>query len=163
MKLGLVKYNGGKVAPFEIEKEGQKRLWAQVPPIEGAPVQPRRWLPEKEALAYRNARGFTIVRWGEQVVPLRPQARGKPQRVARPIPKPQARAIAELMKDKPEPEPEDITPEPEPVFGMSKNGTVHRIECGQLKTIAVTFYTMEDAVTHTKYKKWCGLCMRAKA
>jgi len=156
VRLGLVKYQGKKGAPFTVEVAGIHRLWAAIPSVLGAPVQPARWLPESEAKAYGAMPNFAVTKWGSHKK-LSPRVRAKATRRQAVAPPPTAAkpledlaaALDRLEKTLPDVEPEEFR------FSLSSSGMVHRVGCPyEAKSPEARFYTIDEAAAHPRFKKF---------
>lgn len=162
----LVRYVGRKQAPFEIEKLGKRRMWANVSAVRGAQVQRQRWLPDDEAMEYGVIKNFTLKKEGKGIrAPLPPPPGQRRVRTTpSPTPKPQAipvRALLEAQKateeslaQRDEPKVED------PPFLLSSSGMLHKRDCRYAPRMPIgEFWTLDDAATVPQFKKYHEGCV----
>jgi hypothetical protein len=182
VRLGLVKYRGGKLAPFEVEKEGKRWLWsADRTPTEH--VKSARWLPEPEAKAYDMLPDFAVTRWGEDTKQQLPPQPGQKRKSRRPRPRrtdvPEPAAIplrvlleaqeatkrAEEKRNKAMAESQELDEqlamdveepeEPEARFILSTSGILHRRDCSSCPKKPIgEFLTLDDGALASRFKKF---------
>ena len=182
LRLGLVKYKGRKLAPFEVVRAGTARLWsADRTPTEH--VKSARWLKEEEAKEYDILAEFTVTRWGRDVrtqLPVKPgQKRKRPRRARRSdIPDPRAIPLQVLMEAQEatdraeeqrarerreaaeldealERETETVVEEVQMRFVLSASGILHTRECSSCPKKPIgSFLTLDEGALAPRFKKF---------
>jgi hypothetical protein len=180
VRLGLVKYTGRKIAPFEQVVGKQTRLWANSRPTADGHVRQQRWLPEAEAQAYHKLPEFQVTQWGGEPysLPATPQRRA-PRRPASTAPPPREVAIPldallKLAEADPVTE-DDLTQELEEAletvtalgetpelarFLLSSTGMLHKRDCTSAsENPTAEFWSLEEAAADPRFKKYHSRCI----